>query len=226
MFPDAPHAPYRYPASFERFTPASDDVNYFFLKKSGTAGADAEPLKNRYRNAIGYADSVIARMLGALEARGLLDRTIVVITGDHGEEFLETGYLGHNSTFSSWQAQVPMILAGPGVRPGRETRLTSHVDVVPTMFELMGITTDPAQYSQGLSLLGPAEHTYVVSSGWDTFGIIEPPITIVLSSESYNARMAEVRVEMYELSDDPRAVLGAKVPLLTQVARDLSSFLR
>ncbi len=226
MFPDAPHAPYHYPASFERFTPASDEVNYFFLKKSGAAGADAEPLKNRYRNAIGYADSVIARMLGALETRGLLDRTIVVITGDHGEEFLETGYLGHNSTFSSWQAQVPMIVAGPGVVPGRETRLTSHVDVVPTMFDLMGITTDPARYSQGLSLVGPVEHAYVVSSGWDTFGIIEPPTTIVLSSESYNARMAEVRVGRYELADDPRAVLGAKAPLLTRVARELGSFLR
>ncbi|MFZ5875337.1 MAG: sulfatase-like hydrolase/transferase [Nitrospirota bacterium] len=226
LFPDAPHAPYHYPASFERFTPASDEVNYFFLKKGGADGADAEPLKNRYRNSIGFADAVIARMLGALESRGLLDRTIVVITGDHGEEFMETGYLGHNSTFSSWQAQVPMVLVGPGVTPGRETRLTSHVDVVPTMFDLMGITADPAQYSQGLSLVGSAEHAYIVSSGWDTFGIIEPPTTIVLSSESYNARMAEVRVGPYELSADPRAVLGAKTSLLTQVARELGSFLR
>lgn len=226
LFPDAPHAPYHYPSSFERFTPASDEVNYFFLKKAGADGSDAEPLKNRYRNAIGYADAVIARMLGALESRGLMDRTIVVVTGDHGEEFMETGYLGHNSTFSSWQAQVPMILAGPGVAPGRETRLTSHVDVVPTMFDLMGVETDPALFSQGLSLVGPAEHAYVVSSGWDTFGIIEPPMTIVLSSESYNARMAEVRVERYELADDPRAVLGAKTSLLTQVARELGSFLR
>jgi membrane-anchored protein YejM (alkaline phosphatase superfamily) len=156
----------------------------------------------------------------------LLDRTIVVITGDHGQEFFETGYLGHNSAFSTYQTQVPMILYWPGVEPGRDARLTSHVDVVPTMFDLLGVKADPRVYSLGTSLLNGAAHPYVVVSGWDTLGLIDADSTLVLSTESYNAGMIEVRLPDYALADDPRRIVAQRAVHLGKLTRDLSGFLR
>lgn len=225
LFPDAPHAPYHYPPAFERYRPVVDQINYALIKK-GKKPAEGEGLYNRYRNSITYTDTIVARMLQALEARGLLSRTIVVITGDHGEEFFENGYLGHNSAFSSYQTQVPLILYWPGVAPGRETRLTSHLDVVPTMFGLLGIKTDPAVYSQGRSLLGGEEHRFVVVSGWATVGIINGDSTLVLSTESYNAGMIEARLPGYVLADDPRRIVSARSRDLMDLTRGLGSFLR
>lgn len=225
LFPDAPHAPYHYPPAFERYRPVVDQINYALIKK-GKKPAEGEGLYNRYRNSITYTDTIVARMLQALETRGLLSRTIVVITGDHGEEFFETGYLGHNSAFSAYQTQVPLILYWPGVAPGRETRLTSHLDVVPTMVGLLGIETDPALYSQGRSLLGGEEHRFVVVSGWATVGIIDGDSTLVLSTESYNAGMIEARLPGYVLADDPRRIVSARSRDLMDLTRGLGSFLR
>jgi membrane-anchored protein YejM (alkaline phosphatase superfamily) len=121
---------------------------------------------------------------------------------------------------------VPMILYWPGVKPGRESRLTSHLDVVPTMFDLLGVRADPALYSQGRSLLGGEEHRFVVVSGWDTLGIIDSDSTLVLSTESYNAGMIEARVSGYLLADDPRRVVAARSRDLMDLTRGLGNFLR
>lgn len=225
LFPDSPHAPYHYPPEFERYRPVTEQINYFSIKKGDKPG-EVEGLHNRYRNSVSYTDTIVARMLRALEARGQLDRTIIVITGDHGQEFFETGYLGHNSAFSTYQTMVPMILYWPGVTPGRESRLTSHLDVVPTMFDLLGVHADAALYSQGRSLLGGEEHRFVVVSGWDTVGVIDGDSTLVLSTESYNAGMIEARVSGYALADDPRRIVAARSRDLMDLTRGLGSFLR
>src|SRR5439155_1407290 len=71
---------------------------------------------NRYRNAVHYADSLVGTMLDALVRRGLLDDTIVLVTGDHGEEFNEHGYWGHNGAFTPDQVHVPLVLHLPRSR--------------------------------------------------------------------------------------------------------------
>jgi membrane-anchored protein YejM (alkaline phosphatase superfamily) len=225
LFPDSPHAPYHFPPEFEKYRPVSDQINYALLKKGGDR-AETAGLFNRYRNSVLYVDSIIGRMLDSLDTRGLLDRTIVVITGDHGQEFFETGYLGHNSAFSTYQAQVPMIVYWPGVEPGRDSRLTSHVDVVPTMFDLLGVKAEPRLYSLGTSLLNGGTRPFVVVSGWDTLGLIDTDSTLVLSTESYNAGMIEVRLPDYELADDPRRIVSQRAVHLGKLTRDLGGFLR
>jgi membrane-anchored protein YejM (alkaline phosphatase superfamily) len=225
LFPDSPHAPYHYPPAFEKFLPVTDELNYFYLKKGGDR-AETAGLFNRYRNSVSYVDSTIARMLDSLERRGLLENTIVVMTGDHGQEFFETGYLGHNSAFSTFQSQVPLIVYWPGVAPGRDSRLTSHVDVVPTMFDLLGVKAEPQLYSLGKSLLDGETRPYVVVSGWDTLGLIDDQSTLVLSTESYNAGMIEVRLPGYVLADDPRRIVAQRAVQLGKLTRDLGGFLR
>jgi hypothetical protein len=226
MFLDSPHAPYRYPAAYAKFQPTVDEINYFEVKKANAAVNESHPLFNRYKNAIYFTDSAVGEILNSIRKRGLLNSTVVVITGDHGEEFYETGYFGHTSAFSRYQTQVPFILYVPGEKPGRVTRLTSHLDLVPTMMSLMGSKIDPATYSHGRSLLDLRGEPYVVSSGWDTFAIIDPGATVVLSSEIYNTKSAEVHVGDYQVTDRPKPILVSRSAELLEVTRRLGNFLR
>ncbi len=226
MFLDSPHAPYRYPDNFAKFQPTVDEINYFEVKKANAQVDSTHPLFNRYRNSIFFTDSVVSRIIEDLKKANLMDSTIVIITGDHGEEFDETGYYGHTSAFSDFQVKVPLILHIPGEKPAKVTSLTSHLDVVPTMMSLMGSRINPSLYSHGRSLFSKTENPYVVSSNWDTFAIIDPGATIVLSTEIYKASSAEVRVGEYQLASDSKSVLASRGQELMEVTIKLSNFLK
>lgn len=226
MFLDSPHAPYRYPDNFAKFQPTVDEINYFEVKKAHAQVDSTHPLFNRYRNSIFFTDSVVSRIIEDIKKAGLMDSTIIIITGDHGEEFNEAGYYGHTSAFSDYQVKVPFILHVPGQKPSRIEKLTSHLDVVPTMLSLMGSHMNPSLYSHGRSLFSKDENPYVVSSNWDTFAIIDPGATIVLSSEIYKASTAEVRVGQYQLAGETRPLLEARNRQMFEVTTRLSNFLK
>lgn len=168
---DAPHQRYWFPDEHARFRPYLDEIGY--------AGITSDPspevrmgLFNRYRNSVLYADEVIGRIVDAIAARGELDDTLLVVTADHGEEFFEHGFWGHTSNFTAAQAQVPLLLLGPGVTPGVESRPTCHLDLPSTLLELAG--ADPAmrvEWTLGASMLDPPAQRVRVVAGWDTLGL-------------------------------------------------------
>jgi hypothetical protein len=83
--------------------------------------------RDRYDESLLYLDHQIGVLLDSLAARHLLDHTIVIVTGDHGESFGEHGTVHHGATLYLEQIRVPLILWGPGLIPaGREVdrRLT------------------------------------------------------------------------------------------------------
>ncbi len=103
IFYDSSHQPYYYPEGFEKFQPVSDhEINYF--KDIGKDNIFI--LKNRYKNAIFYNDYLIGNIIASLKKNNLFDNSIVVITGDHGEEFYENGYFGHTSSFDDYQVKT------------------------------------------------------------------------------------------------------------------------
>lgn len=168
---DAPHQSYWFPADCAVFRPYVDEITYSAIDDDVPAELRAG-LFNRYRNAVHYADRTTGRILDALVVRGLAEDTLVVVTGDHGEEFFENGFWGHTSNFTRAQAHVPLVLAGPGIPRGEETRPTSHVDLPATLLELLG--ADPAlraQWTLGENLLAPPEERARAVSGWDTLGL-------------------------------------------------------
>ena len=87
---------------------------------------DHAPLRNRYRNAAAFLDGEIADFIGRLD----LDRTLVVITGDHGQSLYDDGVLGHWSRLSDAQTRVPLLMLGAGVEAGRYGEPTTHADVM------------------------------------------------------------------------------------------------
>jgi membrane-anchored protein YejM (alkaline phosphatase superfamily) len=117
-------------------------------------------------------------VLVGLRRADLDDKTIVIVTGDHGEEFNDSGlnYWGHNSNFSRYQTQVPLVVRWPGRPPEDHHGMTSHLDVVPTiMGRVLGCSTPAEAYSNGFDLFAPARPQFVSvgGEGGET-AVIEP----------------------------------------------------
>lgn len=163
MFFDAPHANYHFPASAVIRRPYLENFNYATMDLLRDIGL----IRNRYVNACHYLDSQIARVLDHLAQQKLLDSTVVIITGDHGEEFMERGRWGHNSTFAEPQIRTPMVLWAPGVAPRAVDRPTSHLDLPATLLPLLGVANPPEDYCLGRSLLADAGQPYLVLSDWN-----------------------------------------------------------
>lgn len=150
LFYDLPHAISVPAAKNTRFQPAWDYADYMSLDNE----TNPEPFFNLYRNCCYEDDRLIGRLLQALQEKGLLDSTIVIITGDHGQEFNENrrNFWGHNGNYSRWQLGVPMIYHFPGRAPAHYAHRTTHYDVVPTLMTALGVVNPAEDYSLGLLL--------------------------------------------------------------------------
>ena len=194
---DAPHEPYSYPDEFVKFEPSVNEINYMSLDKH----VDMQPFFNHYKNAVYFSDHVIGQFLQIIEKRDLFKNSIVIITSDHGAEFYEHGYWGHNSAFTKEQVMAPFILYIPGEKPKKIESLTSHLDIAPTLLEITGSSKNHKDHSFGVSLLSDLTNTrnYVVSSGWGESAIITDEATLVFSTETYNFNTFEIRDKDYNL---------------------------
>jgi arylsulfatase A-like enzyme len=161
-----PHAPYDpAPRLRQRFAPSPlgspldlyDDVQPRFgeLVAGGFGPGEAgfEDLVARYDAEIASTDEALESLFRGLESLGRRERTLVVITGDHGEEFLEHGFVEHAWTLYEESIQVPLIFWAAGaLEPVRVARRVSLVDVLPTVLDLVGIE-EPDGELDGASLL-------------------------------------------------------------------------
>lgn len=167
VFLDSTHAPYHMPDGYPPVaTPMAADIDFL---KFGPEH-DPTPELNRYRTAVHYADSLIGSLLDDLRAQGLAEDTIVLVTGDHAEEFndLKLNYWGHNGNFSDYQLQVPFVLHWPGKAAGHDARTSSHEDWVPTLMRhALGCENALSDYSTGQDLLAePQGPRALVVESW------------------------------------------------------------
>jgi membrane-anchored protein YejM (alkaline phosphatase superfamily) len=170
MFFNATHARYTFPDSSVVRQPYLKDLNYATLSKE-TLAPHIDQLLNRYANAAHSIDAQLGRVFSYLEQNGLLDNTIVIVTGDHGEEFMEKGFWGHNSSFVEEQTHTPMVVWKPGLAPAVIDKLTNHVDISTTLLQELGAPADSANYSLGRNLFDASPRDYVVSSDWHSIGV-------------------------------------------------------
>lgn len=118
---------------------------------------DPTPFWNLYRNSAYQTDKMVSELIDALKKQGLYDQSLVVITGDHAQEYNENhkNYWGHNSNFTKYQIGVPLIVHEPGNDAAAVySHRTTHLDFVPTlMHNYLGVTNPVGDYSNG-HLLG------------------------------------------------------------------------
>jgi hypothetical protein len=221
LFLDSTHVPYVYPKEFLRHRPAMGPFYYKDVRRE-----DRDLLFNRYRNAVAYADHLVGRAIGMLEARGLLDDTIVLVTGDHGEEFWEHGHWSHNSAFTPEQLRVACILHVPGHEHAEHTHPTSHQDVAPTFMELLGVENPASDYAHGHSLLEDRAVSYRVACGYGRCALVDGRGWVVFGAEPHNAYDVAVLDADYREVADARAVLDGRAGQLLVLAGEMSAFLR
>ncbi|WP_193214518.1 sulfatase [Luteolibacter marinus] len=105
-----------------------------WLRESG----EWKALVRAYLACVSYVDSEIGRVLKALDESGAADNTIVVLFSDHGWHLGEKGISGKNSLWER-STRVPLVIAGPGIRPGRCGEAVELLDLYPTLAELAGL---------------------------------------------------------------------------------------
>ncbi len=213
-FYKASHFNYNYDEAHARFRP-SRKLNIALVGKK----KDPQLYLNDYRNAVLFDDDQVGRLLDRLEALGMMDNTIIIVTTDHAEEFDDDGanYWGHGSNFTRWQTQVPLVLYLPDRPPRRITARTSHLDLPPTLLrEYFGVRNDVRDYSDGLDLLGevPPLRPLVVSSYFNHAFVIGDDVYVVLPLGTKKHRL-----------DDITAPAGRpRMDLLQTIMRDISRF--
>jgi membrane-anchored protein YejM (alkaline phosphatase superfamily) len=153
----------------------------------------------KYRTAVNFVDGVIGSVLDDLEARGLLDRTVVLISSDHGEEFGESGEKleKHGSGYTRYQLVIPLVVHWPG-RPGGVvyTHRTSHYDIVPTLMqELLGCSNPPGDYSVGGNLFDGESWDWMVAGSYYNYAVLEPDqVTVTFPNGLYEVRDWDYRL--------------------------------
>ncbi len=188
--------------------------------------ASLSRLYNRYRNSLHYIDEQLGRLFTALTDSGQLDNTIVIIVGDHGEEFGELGLYGHNGSFSRYQAGAACIVKLPGVKPAIIDRLTSHVDIVPTIMHQLGVTTPVSAYSQGVDLSATdVTRDHLIAVSFNDLGIIDNDAIIVIGTGGFNPR-TDVLDHHYLPVANRDAVLAPRIPWIRQLMLDLRTYLK
>lgn len=128
------HAPYVPPPSYAR---------RFRGGRGEGLGMRAQHQLDDYEALIAYLDDVLGRLFADLELRGLLENTIVIVTGDHGEEFGEHGVFKHGGSLYLPVINVPLVLVWRGHVPAGDTvdAPVSLADLPATIADLAGLAT-------------------------------------------------------------------------------------
>ena len=120
---------------------------------SNVSPADLQHLLALYDGEIRYTDENLGRILDHLEKRGLSAGTLLMVTSDHGEEFLDHGSWEHQKTLYEEVVRVPLVAHGPGIPARHVAPQTSVLDIAPTVLAWAGLPVAPSH--QGTSLLLP-----------------------------------------------------------------------
>ena len=181
QFFESPHANYSFPAESIVQEPYLETFNYATLD----VDRDMHLVKARYINSVNHLDQQLGKLLKKLDESGALENTLVIITGDHGEEFMENGHWGHNSAYTNAQTQVPLVIFAPQVKPQVVSSLTSHLDIAPTVLNLLGTTTPADTYSLGHNLFGDKSRNDTLVSGWNTSALFTHDYKLSLSMQAF-----------------------------------------
>ncbi|MBI4703209.1 MAG: sulfatase [Deltaproteobacteria bacterium] len=105
---------------------------------------------DRYLRALARVDAQIGKIWAALRERGLEGRTVLMVTGDHGEAFGEHGRKFHATTLYEELVRVPLVVVCPGLAPRKVGEPVSLVDIAPTVLDLFGRPTPGLFMGQSL----------------------------------------------------------------------------
>lgn len=205
-----PHGPYDPPAEY-----MSKDVSdqrreslNGHLKRNDTDLSDREleDINALYDAEIRYADAAIERLFSELERTGLLSETAVILTADHGEEFLDHGELAHQPKLYDELLHVPLVTRFPDGESKRIEQPVELMSIAPTIVESLGV--EPCEPFEGQSLLSEFDNRPIISE------VSNPPAILNVDSrfrkracrhDGWKLIVDESadEIELYDITNDP-----------------------
>ncbi len=213
------HDPYTPPPAYARLFEEADDPGHPDNIEIGARRAKLFPV--HYDREIRHVDDALRELFSRMETAGLLENTLVVVTSDHGEAFLEHGLMGHGSDVYQEAVHIPLFMMGPGVPEGLRIRApVGLIDVMPTTLDWLNVSPPADLMGQSFAPLLRGEDSQqrfmnrvLVSEAWHPWGgakgkraDIEAPVIAVRRGEYKLIRTKwsdGPRYEFYDLSKDP-----------------------
>lgn len=240
-----PHAPYRPPADHPRriaatFTRAREQGVSGWARKGEVwpivrhlyegrtryrlTAPNLAHLSDLYDEEIAYVDGQLAQLFDALRERNLLERTLIVLAADHGEELYEHGQFGHcRSIAYETTLKTPLVLRVPGagrdLKGLRRAALAENLDIVPTVLDYLGLSAGGGDF-EGVSLRPVLENDGKVRRA--SFGFQGVSRTITDGTHKLVLDIASGQAKLFDLRTDPgeRIDLSLQRPAETRPLRE------
>jgi glucan phosphoethanolaminetransferase (alkaline phosphatase superfamily) len=157
IFLDSTHFDYSWPKDWNpKFSSFAAPYSYFQLFHSNRT---ISLMKNRYHNAVNYIDHLFGSFFNSLPNK---EEAIVIVTGDHGEEFFEKGNLFHNSHLANEQMHIPIYFKfGDQKKEVAAKKVISQMDIFPSIIDYFG---GSFSFLEGESIFQPSKWPYAVIS--------------------------------------------------------------
>jgi len=213
----SPHHPYDPPPPYDKWVPdrSLEPVTYypkksyfFFEEGERIPDAQRDDMIARYDGDILFADTVFGKLVDHLREKGLLEKTIVVIVADHGEEFYDHRNWGHGQSIYNELVHVPLIVRFPKIVPAamRVEQAVMSVDVMPTILEVLGVRPPANLAGRSLVPIFRGEPTKVP---WEAYsellyrygaahGLVQDSSKVITMNKGDDRR-----TELYDLATDP-----------------------
>lgn len=182
------------------------EPHYKYQKYPGSPDFGDDDI-SKYDSEIWGVDQEIGRIVSALRKKKLLDETVIFVTGDHGEEFMEHGKRFHGTNLYEPQVRTVGLLHVPGVEPKRVNVPVSLADVAPTVANVLGVKKDFDRWSgRNLTplLVGePAEDRPVILEVWEITNQRNYRAAVVSWPYKLHWREQGKEIELYDVAEDP-----------------------
>ncbi|MFC2169722.1 sulfatase [Acidobacteriota bacterium] len=213
-----PHEPYNPPSPFDdEFRPLYEGVLKKEellvpkdLKAENLAKKDLDFLQAAYDGNLKYADYYVGKFLRGLQEMGLYENTIVIITADHGESFMEHGQLGHSKTLFEEEIQIPLIIRFPkkyGLGGRKIDALVQSMDLMPTLMDIYAARKNRSvlQGKNIFPLLSGEKkeiHDFILAA-LDWRKVLKEPRVLALISQKYKLILTGSTGLLFDLLSDP-----------------------
>jgi arylsulfatase A-like enzyme len=161
-----------------------------------------------YKREVEYVERSIAKLIKHMKASGMYEKSVIILTADHGEEFMEHGGWDHGHTLYEEQLRIPLLVKLPFIRNGQvDDRAVGLIDVFPTITEIVGLKTPEGLQGQALvsgsgeRLRGSSEvFAERLPSGQGDRALISGRWKLIVAR---NGTDGVFRRELYNLDNDP-----------------------
>jgi len=200
----SPHSPYEYREMSSQLAGPENEGRYALTTGGDFDVVDEKELtrvRDLYDGEIYFGDDLFRQLMEHVESLGLMDNTVIIVTSDHGEEFMEHGQLQHNAVYEEL-IRIPLMIRHPAIAGGARSDVPFvNVDLLPTIAAMAGIA--PPDNIDGIDLFHAFDADRFRLSASMTNNKRYEIASEQLSDKLILGCTPEFREELYDLETDP-----------------------